>query len=106
MKKQRIRGKERSFMAARQRLMQQVNILTPEEKEELNKQLDELDTMPVEEQANATLALTAWLQSKWDKYNLPICVHCAKKEFCKRQQTVKKCKFFEEGVQNESEQCL
>jgi hypothetical protein len=104
MKKQRIRGKERSVIATRQALMQQVHILTPEEKEELNKQLDELDAMSKEDQVGATLALTAWLQAKWNKYNEPICVNCIKKENCKRQQNVKKCKFFEKvGDENESE---
>ena len=49
MKKQRIRGKERTVIATRQALMQQVNILTPTEKEELNKQLDELDAMSKED---------------------------------------------------------
>ena len=106
MKRQRIRGKERIARATQEKLMRQVNILTPEEKESLNKQLDEIDALPKEEQVNATLALSAWLQAKWDKHNLPICVHCARKDFCKRQQTVKKCKFFEEGDQNESEQSL
>lgn len=103
MKKQRIKGRDRILMATRQKLMQQVNILSPEEKEELNEQLDAIDNMEPAEAATATLALTAWLQNKWEKYNEPICVQCNRQSFCKRQQTVKKCKFFEEIDNDESE---
>lgn len=103
MKKQRIKGRDRILIATRQKLMQQVSILSSEEKDELNEQLDAIDNMTTEEAAMATLALTTWLQNKWDKYHEPICVHCGRKENCKRQQTVKKCKFFEEVESNESE---
>ena len=103
MKKHRVTGKERIMYATQQNLIRQVGILTPEEREELNHQLDEIDKMDPNEAVGATLALSAWLQSKWDKYNEPICVKCENRETCKRQQTVKKCKFFEEVGSNETE---
>lgn len=102
MKKQRISGKEKVRYYTEQKLMKQVSILNSEEKDELNKQLDEIDKLSSEEAVAATIALTTWLQQKWDKYNEPICVNCARRSICKRQQVVKKCKFFEDGEQNES----
>lgn len=95
MKKKRVSGADRIQYFTQQNIIKQMGILTDEEKEELNKQMDEIDKLPVNEQPIAIMGVKAWLQNKWNKYNEPICVKCNRKETCKRQQTVKKCKFYE-----------
>lgn len=95
MKKKRINGKDKIQYYTQQNLMKQVGILSDSEKQELNNQLDEIDKLSLEEQPAAILAVKVWLQNKWNEYNKPICVSCNRRENCKRQQTVKKCKFYE-----------
>lgn len=100
-------NKERKIFYRRKQLTKYLSILTSEEYEELQSNLDDIDaTEDSEEKRVKELALQIWLSKKYEEATQNLCTFCVKVDNCYRNKTkVRSCKLFErkEADSNEVE---